>query len=179
MKKNKRSMTMIFFAVFVLLIEAYRNKKLMKNAGFLEKKVGQLQGKKERLDTYYDLLVNWIKCGKIIWADILNTYGAGRVAIYGMGELGELLYDALSKENIIPEYIIDTNPNSYYVIKHNSETKILAGSNVDITKKDVDMIIVTPVFQFDTIKDNLSGQTDCTIVSLKEILEVAESERYS
>lgn len=84
------------------------------------------------------------------------------VAIYGMKELGERLYDELENTGIEVRYIIDKNADAIY-------------ADVDVVTPDdelkpVDVIVVTAIYYFDEIEENLSDKVDCPIVSLEDIL---------
>ena len=84
------------------------------------------------------------------------------VAIYGMKELGEHLYDELNGSDITVRYAIDKNADSIY-------------ADVDVVTPDdelepVDVIVVTAIYYFDEIEENLSGKVDCPIISLEDIL---------
>lgn len=84
------------------------------------------------------------------------------VAIYGMKELGERLFDELEGSGIEVRYIIDKNADAIY-------------ADVDvITPEDdlepVDVIVVTALYYFDEIEEMLSDKVDYPIVSLEDIL---------
>ncbi len=84
------------------------------------------------------------------------------VAIYGMKELGERLYDELQNSGIEVRYIIDRNADSIY-------------ADVDVVTPDdelepVDVIVVTAIYYFDEIEENLSEKVEYPVVSLEDIL---------
>ena len=84
------------------------------------------------------------------------------VAIYGMKELGERLYDELENSGIEVRYIIDRNADSIY-------------ADVDVVTPDdelepVDVIVVTAIYYFDEIEDMLSEKVDYPVISLEDIL---------
>ncbi len=84
------------------------------------------------------------------------------VAIYGMKELGERLFDELEGSGIEVRYIIDKNADAIY-------------ADVDvITPEDdlepVDVIVVTALYYFDEIEEMLIDKVDYPIVSLEDIL---------
>lgn len=84
------------------------------------------------------------------------------VAIYGMKELGERLYDELAGSGITVRYIIDKNADSIY-------------ADVDVITPDeelapVDVIVVTAIYYFEEIEEMLSDKVDYPIVSLEDIL---------
>ena len=84
------------------------------------------------------------------------------VAIYGMKELGERLYDELENSGITVKYIIDKNADTIY-------------ADVDVLTPDdelepVDVVVVTAIYYFDEIEEMLSERVDYPVVSLEDIL---------
>lgn len=84
------------------------------------------------------------------------------VAIYGMKELGERLYDELQDSGITVRYVIDKNADAIY-------------ADVDVITPDdeleqVDVIVVTALYYFDEIEEMLSEKVDYPVVSLEDIL---------
>lgn len=84
------------------------------------------------------------------------------VAIYGMKELGERLYDELKDSGIIVQYAIDKSADVIH-------------ADVDVVTPDeklkpVDVIVVTAIYYFDEIESMLSEKVDYPIVSLEDIL---------
>lgn len=84
------------------------------------------------------------------------------VAIYGMKELGERLYDELQDSGVTVRYAIDKNADAIY-------------ADVDVITPDdelepVDVIVVTALYYFDEIEEMLSEKVDYPVVSLEDIL---------
>lgn len=84
------------------------------------------------------------------------------IAIYGMKELGERLYDELKGSDIEVAYIIDKNADAIY-------------ADVDVVEPDeeltpVDVIVVTAIYYFDEIEEMLNKKIKCPVVSLEDIL---------
>ena len=95
-------------------------------------------------------------------ADYFDKQGYKSIAIYGMSYVGERLFEELKGSNIQVQYGIDENADNIYM-------------DVDIVTmedelKPVDAIIVTPIFFFDEIEEELSKKTDCPIISLEDVL---------
>lgn len=84
------------------------------------------------------------------------------VAIYGMKELGERLYDELKGTDVTVRYIIDQNADMIY-----ADVDVVTPEDV---LEPVDVIVVTAIYYFDEIEENLSGKIQCPIVSLEDIL---------
>lgn len=84
------------------------------------------------------------------------------IAIYGMKELGERLYDELKNSDIKVSYVIDKNAD-----------KIYADVNVvtpDEELDPVDVIVVTAVYYFNEIEEVLNKKVNYPIVSLEDVL---------
>lgn len=88
--------------------------------------------------------------------------GYKKIAIYGMGYLGERLLDDLKQSNVRVTYAIDQNAANLY-----SDIEIVMP---DDEFEEVDAIIVTATFFFEEIEENLSSKVDCPIVSLEDVL---------
>lgn len=116
----------------------------------------------ERFRKNYNLMVRWMTAAqnhKSI-ADTLSEQGIHSVAIYGMGEIGTLLYNELKDTEIAMPYAID-NGGAY------AELEIRRS---DDTLDSVDAIIVSVIYAYDEIKSDLQGKFDGKIVSLEEII---------
>lgn len=84
------------------------------------------------------------------------------IAIYGIGKLGNHLVEELKGSNIEVSYFIDKSWDSRVTIKK------VYGLEDDFP--NVDVIVVTPTFDFENIKRVLEEKTDIRIISLDEIL---------
>lgn len=109
----------------------------------------------------YDQWLRVRQGGKTL-VEYFEKQGYKTVAIYGMKELGERLYDELQGSDIMVEYIIDKNADAIY-------------ADVDVITpeeelKAVDVIVVTAIYYFDEIEEMLSDKVDYPIVSLEDIL---------
>lgn len=92
-----------------------------------------------------------------------DFYGIS-VAVYGFGTLGRVLYQELIKEKIDVRYVIDNG-------RETEATDVPVYKLWEIPKDiTVDMIIVTPVYEFLTIRKQLENTGDYKITSLEEIL---------
>lgn len=129
-----------------------------------EKVIKEKENTKQRYKKYYDILNYWMEAnmrGKSISAS-LQDKGYQNIVIYGMGEMGNRLYEQLRETDINVMYAIDKNPVSGY-----SELNVVGAS---METAGVDVVIVTPVYDFDKIKGDLEGSFDCTILSLEEVI---------
>lgn len=111
--------------------------------------------------SYYEILNQWLilkQEGKSLEKYFLdNEYK--NIAIYGMGELGNRLYDELKDSNIKVKYAMDSNYSGQY-----TELDI---KELEDDLPEVDIIVVTAIFAFDEIENNLKSVTDCNIISLE------------
>ena len=124
------------------------------------KHVDELQKFKE----FYWVFVNWMSIhhkGRPI-TQYFKEKGYQTAAIYGMRELGELLYDELYDSEIKIEYVIDQKPGSVY-----AEVLVL---DPDSILPEVDVVVVTAIHYYDEIQKVLSQKLKCPIVGLNTIV---------
>lgn len=85
-----------------------------------------------------------------------------RIAVYGMKELGERLYEEIKSSEIEVVCVIDKNPDDvigdFSVISPEEEIP------------DVDAIIVTAEYYFPEILGQLNEKVSCPVYSLLEVL---------
>lgn len=119
---------------------------------------------KNKMSEFYVLLVRWLalKQKNSSLKDFFVVRNYKRVAIYGMKELGQRLYDELKDTEIEVSYVIDRNTN-----KVNSDIRVIAPSD---NIEDVDVIVITATHYFDEIKRELQEKTRCPIISLEEVI---------
>lgn len=125
-----------------------------------------IKGEKEtyKFRVYYELTRKWVEAyqiGKSLEA-LLLAKGYENVAIYGMGDVGYLLFRELESSKIKVKYGIDKN-----TIGRGFNLKIVEPSN---EMEKVDAIIISAVFAFDDIKEMLESMTDCPIVALDDLI---------
>lgn len=89
--------------------------------------------------------------------------GYKTIAIYGMSYLGERLEDELRDSGIKIAYAIDKNAENIYADVEVRDPKD--------AMDDVDAVIVTSVFFFDEIEEQLENVFDCPIISLEDIVQ--------
>lgn len=117
-----------------------------------------------KMNSFYHLLVQWLTIkqeGKSL-ASFFVENGYKTIAIYGMKELGERLYEELEDSEVEVKYIIDKNADAMY-------------ADVDIITPDepleeVDAIVVTAVYYFGEIEEMLEEKVDCPVLSLGDIV---------
>lgn len=140
--------------------------------GYLGKTQTDLVDRKyKRSKEYYDVTYQWIvnkQKGKKI-ADYFAEHRIKTIAIYGMGTLGELLYNDIKEDSAVGvSCFIDRMADLYSA--GIDDIPVLKDVPEDYKDK-IDAVIITPVHQFDDIKKELEGQGfDKAIISLKEII---------
>ena len=111
------------------------------------------------------LMMNqWVKVkqdGKNLSSYFMQN-GYKKIAIYGMGYVGETLIGELKESGITVAYCIDQRAG-------------LICTDIDIVSlndylEQVDAVVVTAIAFFDDIKEKLSKKLDCPIISLEDIL---------
>lgn len=88
-----------------------------------------------------------------------------KVAIYGMGALGERLYDELKELSIEVSYAIDR-------MAEDKEIEGLDICGLDVTNyRQTELVIVTPVHDYWGIVDALKDKVQAPIVSLEDVVD--------
>lgn len=117
-----------------------------------------------KFKSYYNMLNQWLflkQSGKSI-ETYFQKNDIKSIAIYGMGEMGNRLYDELKERNIEIKYGIDKNIGKAY-----SEIKMY---DCDEEWEEVDAIVITAIFAFDEISEKISSKTSIPIVSLEDVV---------
>jgi hypothetical protein len=120
----------------------------------------------------YGTLIKWLHL-KIIGKNTVSFFSdhrIGRIAIYGISGLGELLYKDLCSSNVEICFFIDKKYNDY--IYGYSELPVIGIDNIKDKTDMIDAVVVTPVFYFNEISDALhkAGVPYKKILSLNMIV---------
>jgi len=120
--------------------------------------------KYKKYKKYYEILDGWmlLKENGISVYSYFQSRGYNKIAIYGFMSLGSHLLRELQNTNIEVMVVIDKrselkNPNINII-----------SPNEQIPK--LDAIIITPVYDFNSIKDKLKNKTEAKIVSIEEVI---------
>lgn len=130
----------------------------------------QIDYKKELVDlnkfaNFYVILDYWLKLfeeGKKI-----NTFferrGYKKISIYGMASLGKHLMIQLENSDIEVIYTVDSG-----IMEYNKKF-------IDIREycgdfPNVDVMIVTPIVEFEKISDLYKSRAKCDVISLEEVI---------
>lgn len=126
------------------------------------KQVSQKTEKVNKFKGYYTMLNQWLLLkqeGRSL-EEYFVVNGYKTIAIYGMGEMGNRLYDELKNTSIEVKCGIDKNALSTY-----SELEVI---DLDDEIPEVDAVVITATFAFDEIEEELSEKISCPIVSLDD-----------
>lgn len=124
----------------------------------------QIEKKVEKFKSYYSVLNQWLfikQHGKSLEEYFVNNQYKS-IAIYGMGELGNRLFDELENTSVEVKYVVDKEAMSVY-------------SKVDVREleemtDDVDAVVVTAVFAMDDIKPAIEEKVTCPVISLEDVV---------
>ena len=123
---------------------------------------------KNKMLKYYVTLNNWIgkKQKNINLSSYVEKMGYNSVAIYGMKEVGERLYEELKDTKTEVKYAIDQNAESIY-------------ADIDVYSPDddlpeVDVIVVTATYYYNSILNKIKDKIACPIISLDDVIAGAE-----
>lgn len=123
------------------------------------------QKKVDKFTTYFNLMDRWLSRKE--QEDSIKEYFEKKhietVAIYGMGKLGKHLKYELDESGIKLAYIIDNAGKFFY-----EDIQIY---NIKDNLPEVDVIIVTPLMEYEEIKNKLLEKNKkMQVVSLEEIV---------
>lgn len=85
-----------------------------------------------------------------------------KIAIYGMNFVGQTLCKELDGSQIEIQYAIDKNAENIYV-----DFEVLT---IEDSLEDVDAVVVTPIYYFEEIEEQLTEKVSCPIISIEDIL---------
>lgn len=126
-----------------------------------------IRDKEKRIDKfwgYFNMLDKWLlaKENNKCLEQVLMDMGYHKIAIYGLGKMGEHLIAELQNSQIEIVCGIDKKNEQ----KNNNLVCYQVGDSIP----EVDAIIVTSTFDFYNIKNELKQYTVCDIVSLEEVI---------
>lgn len=118
-----------------------------------------------KLLVFYEVLLQWVEnriAGNGFY-DFLKKAGIKTVAIYGIKELGELLYKELKDSDIEVKYIID--------MRKNEIVSTIPVYSVNDELPTVDAVIVTAITYYDEIRERLLDRIpNSKIYNLEEMI---------
>lgn len=113
---------------------------------------------------FYEILLMWLQDkhdGRNL-ESFFNKHGYKSVAIYGFRELGMALVEELKNSDIEVKYAIDRDARTIHV-----DYKLVTP---DDSLEPVDVVVVTAIHYFDSIKYAMKDKIHCPIVSLEEVI---------
>lgn len=130
-------------------------------------------GSDEKFVSYFNILNQWmtLKEEKISIGDYFVSHGYKRIAIYGMAEMANHLIKELEFSSTEIVYGIDRRADSIY-----GKFPIFS---TDQSFPEADVIVVTPVFDYENIKKELTGKVNCPIVPLDEVVNYVYEQMVS
>ncbi|SFQ11388.1 hypothetical protein SAMN04487928_11935 [Butyrivibrio proteoclasticus] len=161
---NTRHIRRIFLCFFpvsvVFIISVVVIRKLL---NYISKVNIDIEKKICYINLYNMWISQYIQQKKI--SDFVVKNGYKNIAIYGWGDLGKRLYDELIQNSEINlRYIVDRAD----IKEINSLCKCVKNAN-DINEK-IDLLIITPFIEFDTIKDSINNDKIMQIFSLEDLV---------
>lgn len=118
----------------------------------------------KKMSEYYHLLNQWLTIrqeGHNL-AEYFKEQGYETIAIYGMKELGERLYEELKETDIKVQFGIDKS-----ITQTVCDLEIVNISNIP---EEVDVIVVTATYYYGEIVAELAKIVDCPTVSLEDVV---------
>lgn len=118
-----------------------------------------------KLSDNYLLLNHWleIKNEGHSAAEYFEHMGYKHIAVYGMAELADRLFEELENTDICIDYGIDRD-----VSCTNSRIKEIYSLQDNFPM--VDVIVVMPYYAFDSICMNLKGKIECPVISIEDVI---------
>lgn len=118
----------------------------------------------DKFKRYYNMLNQWLilkQEGQSLEKYFIDN-GYQTLAIYGMGEMGNRLYEELKNSSIEIKYAIDKNDSGTYA---DIDVK-----NLEDELEAVDVVVVSAVFVYDEIAEELRSVIDYPIISLEDVV---------
>lgn len=143
---------------------------IQQNRDFYKEHCSLFKDYYNRYKIYYDITNKWIK-NKNLNKNIdiyFQENNIKSIAIYGIGEMAERLYEELKDKKIHIKYFIDRDQKT---INNISSIPIIRTDDLTAINK-VDAIIITPIYAYESIKVDIENNgTTVQIISLKDIIE--------
>lgn len=122
--------------------------------------------KVNKFKSYYNMLNQWLYLkqeGKGL-DSYFKDKQYSKIAVYGLGEMGVRLIDELRGSDVQVVYGSDKDVDNVF-----TDIKVYSADELD-TAEDVDVIVVTAIFAFDEIEEQLQDKVNCSIVSLEDVV---------
>lgn len=114
---------------------------------------------------YYLMMIVWMDMAAKGFRldEYLTSLGYRKIAVYGGGDMGKHLIRQLMGTEIAVQYVIDKTAFPVQV-------DMLPVYRPEDTLPSADAIIVTPICEYLKIKEKISEQMKCPVISLEDII---------
>ena len=128
------------------------------------KKLQEREQNERKMTQYYRFLNRWLilkqKGDSVI--DFFRENNYKTIAIYGYAEFGQRLHDELRGSGVEVKYIIDKNVDRVW-----ADIDVYG---LDEQYPEVDVIIVTALFYYEEIEDELLDRVKYPIISIEDVI---------
>lgn len=124
----------------------------------------ELRDRLAKFEDYFAITNKWLKNrnqNKSVSAYFEKNHFQ-KIAIYGMGEMGKRLYEELQLDGVDVEFVMDRRAQ-----RLDPHLKVCS---IDDEIPSVDVIVITPTFDYEAIEQALREKTECKIVSIKDVV---------
>lgn len=125
--------------------------------------INSLEKKVDKYCGYWQVFDAWMKLLEHGGSpfDYMKVHGYNSVAIYGYGMLGKHLVHQLKAKGYSVDYAIEKNKTNKF-----KEIKVYA---IDDPLPKVDLIVITVLYEYDKIYDDLNKKINCDIVPIDRL----------
>jgi len=138
----------------------------------LEEQLDEQEQNVYRYMMYYKMIIKWLSkltAGHRV-ADWFQKRGINAIIIYGGGELGRILYEQLKVDSRVKiKAVCDQNTKD--LDKTFSGTRVIDRDKLIEEYKQGEVIVVTPIYAFESISKYLSEKINGEIINLNTIIE--------
>lgn len=131
---------------------------------YIEYKYRKAKENKEKYYELFTLMSRWVlvkQQGKS-FAAYFEKHGYRKIAIYGMSQVGQALLKELEMSAVEVAYAIDQNADWLF-----ADCRLVKISD---RLEEVDAIVITPVYYYETIKNDLRQKISCPILSIRDVI---------
>lgn len=129
--------------------------------------IEEKSNKADKFKSYYTMLNQWlcIKQKNCNLAEYFKKNNYNRIAIYGLGEMGNRLIEELKGTEVEVIYGMDKDIDGILC-----DITAYSLDDVEQVLEKPDVVVVTAIFAYDEIKDKLSQKLEAEIVSLEDVV---------
>lgn len=129
-----------------------------------EKRLDKMEETNRKNICFYNLLIEWLSLRQqgVNLKEYFEFNGYKTIAVYGMKELGERLVDELKDTGIEVKYVVDRNKDMVVTD--------LPKYTPDEELPEVDVMVVTAVYYYNDIAEEMEEKVPFHIVSLEDVV---------